>query len=55
MEAKKLSLAEARQTGQLAEFIRQHSKEIAEDEAFVELLERMERGEEVNCTPPTNT
>ena len=45
MEAKKLSLAEARKTGQLAEFIRQHSEELAEDQEFAELLERMERDE----------
>ena len=48
MEAKKLSLAEARKTGQLAEFIRQHSDELAEDGEFKRLLEKMERSEKAN-------
>jgi len=48
MDEKKISLTEARQQGKLAEFIRQHSKELAEDEEFTQLLERMERDEKTH-------
>lgn len=44
-EKRKITLKEARETDQVEEFIRQHSKEIAEDEAFIKLLEKMERGD----------
>ena len=42
-----LSLREAREQGRLAEFIEQHSDELAEDEEFIRLLERMERDEKI--------
>lgn len=42
-----LSLREAREQGRLAEFIEQHSDELAEDEDFIRLLERMERDEKI--------
>jgi hypothetical protein len=42
---KQLTLREAREQGRLAEFIEQHADELAEDEEFTRLLERMERDE----------
>ncbi|MBX3706214.1 MAG: hypothetical protein KF911_06205 [Pseudomonadales bacterium] len=42
-----LTLREAREQGRLAEFIEQHSKELAEDQEFQKVLERMERDEKL--------
>lgn len=49
-EKQPLSLREARAQGRLAEFIEEHSEELAEDEEFIRLLERIERDEK----PPRN-
>ena len=40
-----LTLKKAREEGRLAEFIAQHAEELAEDEEFQKLLERMEKDE----------
>lgn len=40
-----LTLKEAREQGRLAEFIEQHSGQLAEDEEFIRLLERVEKDE----------
>lgn len=46
-QKKTMSLKEAREQGRLAEFIEQHAEELAEDEDFIQLLERMERDQKV--------
>lgn len=45
-----LSLKAAREQGRLAEFIEQRSEELAEDEEFIRLLERVEKDQKI---PPS--